>query len=162
MATNINGLIAKEDDNTSWISKTEWDAFSLMVRTSGSLIIGHRTYDILTKQPEFAEFEKVKLVVVSNKKFKTLSSNHLIAKSPKQAIELLQEFKTIIVAGGGILNSAFLKEKLIDEIYLDIEPCTFGKGIKLFKNENFEANLKLLETKRLSDDEIQLHYKVLK
>ena len=128
MASTVNGLIAKENDDTSWISKTEWDAYSSMVRSAGSLIIGHRTYDILTKQPEFKEFEKVKIVVVSNNNFKTLSKNHLIAKSPKQEVELLKDYKTIIVAGGSILNSAFMKEKLVAEVYLDIEPCLFGKG----------------------------------
>ena len=55
-----------------------------------------------------------------------------------------------------------MKENLIDENYLDVEPITFGKGIRLFVESDFEAKLKPLETKKFSDSEIQLHYQVLK
>ncbi len=162
MAISINGMIAKSDDDTSWISKEEWDSYSLAVRTAGNLIIGHRTYGILTKQPEFSEFKDVKLVVVTQGDFQTLAKNHLIAHSPKEALDLLKDFKEVIVAGGGILNASFLAENLVDEIYLDIEPIILGQGIPLFKDKNFERNLKLVGQKKISDNEIQLHYEVLK
>ncbi|HLC72640.1 MAG TPA: dihydrofolate reductase family protein [Candidatus Nanoarchaeia archaeon] len=162
MAISVNGMIAKTNDNASWISKEEWDSYSLAVRTAKHLIVGHRTYNILTKQPEFAEFEDIKLVVVSKNKFKTLSKNHLVAHSPQEALKLLKDAKEVIVAGGGILNNAFLRENLVDEIYLDIEPIILGKGIPLFKGKDFETRLELLETKELSKNEIQLHYKVWK
>ena len=162
MAISVNGMIAKTNDNTSWVSKEEWDSYSLAVRTAKNLIIGHRTYNILTKQPEFSEFKEVKLVVVSKNKFETLNKNHLIAHSPQEALKLLKDAEHVIVAGGGILNNAFLVENLVDEIYLDIEPIILGEGIPLFKGKDFEKQLELLETKQLSKNEIQLHYKILK
>ena len=162
MAMSANGMIAKTNDNTSWISETEWNSYSSMVRGAGCLIVGQRTYHILTKQPEFAEFKNVKLVAVSNNDFPVLSPNHLIAHSPQEALEFLKDFETVIVAGGGILNSAFIKESLVDELYLDIEPIILGNGIKLFNGEDFEQNLELIETKQLSPNEIQLHYKIVK
>lgn len=65
MAVTINGFIAKEDDDTSWISQEEWDSYSLAVRQAGCLVVGRRTYHILTKQPEFIKFKDIKLVAVS-------------------------------------------------------------------------------------------------
>lgn len=162
MAMTANGLIAKEDDDTSWISKKEWDSYSAMVRKAGCMVIGRRTYHILTKQPEFREFKKVKIVVVSSKKFKTLSPLHIVAKSPKEALKELWDSDTVVVAGGGILNSAFMKEKLVDEIYIDVEPVVFGKGIRLFADSEFETKLELVGTRKISKNEIQLHYKVKK
>lgn len=162
MAITPNGLIAKENDDTSWISKEEWNNYSEFVRKAGNLVVGHRTYNILTKQPEFVEFKDVKIVVVSRQDFKTLSPNHVVAKSPKEALDLLKDFKDVVVAGGGILNAAFMQEKLVDELYLDIEPIALGKGISLFRGIDFEIKLELLETKKLSQNEIQLHYRVLK
>ena len=162
MAISANGMIAKTDDDTSWVSKEEWNNYSAAIRKAGNLIVGRRTYTILTKQPEFSEFGDVKIVVVSKNKFSTLSNNHQIAHSPKEAINLLNNFKEIIVAGGGILNASFLAENLVDEIYLDIEPIILGEGIPLFKGKGFERNLKLLGQKKISADEIQMHYKVLK
>src|SRR5690348_1005277 len=122
MAITPNGLIAKENDNTSWISGEEWDSYSEMAQKVGNMIIGHRTYDILTKQPEFSEMKDVKIVTVSHKDFPTLAVNHFTAKSPKEALKVLGDVNEVVVAGGGILNAAFLKENLVDEIYLDVEP----------------------------------------
>jgi len=155
-------MIAKSDDDTSWISKEEWGSYSLAVRTAGNLIVGHRTYNILTKQPEFSEFKEVKLVVVAQEKFETLSPNHLVAHSPKEALELLGDFEKIVVAGGGMLNASFVEENLVDEIYIDIEPIILGKGIPLFRDKNFERKLKLLAQNKITDNEVQLHYEVLK
>ena len=161
MAISANGIIAKSDDDTSWISKEEWDSYSAAVRRAGCLVVGRRTYYILTKQPEFSEFQGVKLVV-SGEKFETLSNNHLVANSPKEAIGLLENFEEVIVGGGGILNASFMDENLVDEIYLDIEPIVIGEGITLFQGRNFESRLKLIGQKKISDNEIQLHYEVLK
>ena len=155
-------MIAKSDDNTSWISKEEWDSYSLAVRTARNLIVGHRTYGILTKQPEFSEFKDVKLVVVAQENFETLSPNHLVANSPKEALEFLKNFKEVIVAGGGALNASFVEENLVDEIFIDIEPIILGKGIPLFRDRDFERNLKLVGQKKINDNEVQLHYEVLK
>jgi len=162
MAISLNGMIAKSDDNTSWISKEEWDSYSLAVRNAGCLIVGHRTYGILTKQPEFSEFKDVKLVVVAQENFQTLAPNHLVAHSPKEALEILKDFEKVVVAGGGALNASFAEENLIDEIFIDIEPIILGQGIPLFRDKNFERNLKLVGQKKISESEIQLHYEVLK
>ena len=162
MAISANGIIAKNNDDTSWISDKEWGSYSSMVCKAGCLIVGRKTYYILTKQQEFAEFKDVMLVVVSKENFTTLAPNHVIAHSPKEALKLLKDYEEVIVAGGGILNASFLAENLIDEIYLDIEPIIFGNGIPIFKDKNFERKLKLIGQKKISDSEIQLHYQVLK
>ena len=88
----------------------------------------------------------------------------MVIQSPQEALQILQnqKFKTVLICGGGKLNSSFMKEKLIDEIYLDIEPVFLGTGIKLFTDAEFETKLKLIDVKRLSKDEVQLHYKVKK
>lgn len=161
MAISANGMIAKENDNTSWISEIEWNSYSLAVRRAGCLIVGRRTYHILTKQPEFVKLKDIKLVVVSKEIFPLVAENHQIASSPNEAIEKLKDFEEIIVAGGGILNTSFIESNLVDEIYLDIEPIIFGKGIKIFNDGNFERKLELLGIKKLSSNEIQIHYKLV-
>lgn len=103
----------------------------------------------------------MKLVVVSRKGLKILDKNHIVVSSPKEAFKELKDFEEIIVAGGGNLNTSFMKDNLIDEIYLDIEPILIGKGIKLFEGGDFEANLRLLNVKNVSDVFVKLHYEVL-
>src|SRR3989338_916653 len=164
MAMSLNGMIAKTNDNTSWITPEEWNSYSSTVRKAGALIVGRRTYNILTKQPEFKEFKNVKLVVVSKKQNPELvNDSHLIAESPEKALELLKDFKEIIVAGGGILDNSFIEKNLVDEVYVDIEPIILTKGIPLFAGEKIiEINLKLIGQKKISENEIQLHYKIIK
>ncbi len=162
MAISANGFIAKLDDTTNWISSEEWDSYSLAVRTAGCLIVGRRTYHILTSQEEFSEFKDVKLVVVSKEDFVTLSSNHFVAHSPKEALDLLKGYREVVVAGGGLLNASFLAEKLVDEIILDIEPIVFGTGIPVFQGLEFEHKMKLIGHKFITESVIQMHYEVLK
>lgn len=162
MASSVNGFIADEGDDTSWISSKEWDSYSKMVRDTGCMIIGRRTYNILTTQPEFAEFKDVKIVAVGHQDFSLLSPNHSVAHSPVEALKVLEDQPAVVIAGGGILNSAFLKEDLVDELYIDIEPIAIGKGIPLFAEAEFTTKLKLLNVTKISDDEVQLHYTVVR
>ena len=162
MAITANGFIAKKNDDTSWISRDEWDSYSQMVQRARCMVVGHRTYNILTKQPEFSELKDVRLVAVSKKDFQVLAANHTVAHSPKEALEALKDFPEVVVAGGGQLNAAFLEENLVDEIYLDIEPIVFGEGIPIFRDKGFERKLELLDQKKITAQEIQLHYRVIK
>jgi len=84
--------------------------------------------------------------------------------SPKDILALLEAkgFKTVFLAGGGQLNSSFMKDGLVDEVYFDVEPLLFGKGIKVFADADFECTLELLDTKQLNAHTVQLHYRVHK
>lgn len=162
MATTLNSYIAKENNETPW-SEKEWTSYANMVKSTKNIIIGYNTYKIMK---ENNEFEKIgnPLTIILTSKTKKSESNAIFLKSPKEALELLKEkgFKQTLIAGGSKLNSSFLTENLIDEIYIDIEPFIFGNGIKLFEEIDFEVKLKFIETKLLSKNTIQLHYLVLK
>ena len=162
MATTVNGYIAKENNETPW-SHEEWLSFFKFVKEIKNIVIGKNTYNLMQKNDEFSKMGNPFIVVVSKEDF-AHDSNLAIVKSPKEALKTLKgkRFAKALVAGGGILNSSFMKEKFVDEIYLDIEPLVFGKGIKLFSDNNFDAKLELIDTKRLSSNTIQLHYRVLK
>jgi len=162
MATTVNGYISKENNETPW-SEEEWLSFSKFVKDTKNIIVGKNTYEIMIESNEFKKIGNPFTVIVSKKDF-VHNSNFAIAKSPKEALKILKEkhFAKALVAGGGMLNSSFMKEKLIDEIYLDVEPLVFGKGIKLFSDNNFEAKLELIKTKKLSKNTIQLHYRIKK
>ncbi len=117
----------------------------------------------MLKNNEFnkSDLNKIKTVVLTNGLIKNQNPKFVsAAKSPRKALNILKEFRTIMVCGGGGLNSSFMKENLVDELYLDVEPIVFGKGIGLFSEYDFSTGLKLIGTRRLSKNEIQLHYKV--
>lgn len=161
MAITANGMIADHDDEANFLTPLEAASYCSIVRKAGCLIVGRRTYHILTKQPEYQEFKDAKLVVVSHDDVELVDPRHAVARSPKEAVNILSEFPEIIIAGGGVLNAAFIADDLVDEIYLDVEPAILGDGIPLFKGKSFQKDLVFLGHKMLSDNEIQLHYKVI-
>lgn len=164
MAMTVNGIIAKNDDSADFLTETEAESYTKQVCDAGALVVGRRTYEVLSEQPEFQKFieQSVKVVVVSgNDALELKDQSHRIAKSPQEAVEMLAGSERVVVAGGGKLDASFMKAGLIDEVYLDIEPAIVGQGIPLFKGEDFEVQLKFLGHKMLSDNEIQLHYKVV-
>ena len=105
-------------------------------------------------------------IVVSHQKIENRWGEKVLItnKAPKEIIEILEQkgFTTAFLAGGGQLNTSFVKENLINEIYLDVEPLIIGQGIKIFAEADFELELELFETKKLNPNTVQLHYKVIK
>jgi len=162
MAITTNGMIARKNLETPW-SDEEFTSYYEKVKEIGNVIVGSRTY------PQFLESDIVSmgnpLMVVLTRSEKVSSKENVVfVSSATKALELIKDkgFEQALVTGGGETNKAFLETGLIDEIYLDIEPLIFGEGIPLFSPSNVELKLKLLETKKISDQTIQLHYKVEK
>jgi dihydrofolate reductase len=164
MTTTVNGIIAKHDDSANFITPTESASYVTTVTNAGALIIGRRTYEILSTQPEFQVFLKarVKIVAVSHGDFELKDPAHVIAHSPKEALNLVKSFDEVIIAGGGKLDASFLDANLIDEIYLDVEPAIVSEGIPLFSGGIADRKLKFLGSKKLGENEIQLHYAVIR
>lgn len=103
MATTANGMIARENDETDFVSGTEWDSFRSMAKRTGNLVMGRRTYNIMVEDGDFEAIETDTVVIVSDRQVETENSDHLVASSPQDAIELLEErgFEEVMVAGGG-------------------------------------------------------------
>jgi riboflavin biosynthesis pyrimidine reductase len=53
-----------------------------------------------------------------------------------------------------------MKDYLIDEIILNIEPVVLGEGTYLFSEENFNARLQLVEQKQIGNGILQVRYTV--
>lgn len=165
-AITANGFVSGPNHNTDWVSEEDWKDFISLSKSIGVVIIGRVTYELMKSAGELANFSGVKVVVLTkNSKQVKKEKNILISdKSPKEILTELKKlgFKKTLVAGGGRLNGSFLKEKLIDEMYLDIHPFITTSGTHLFEMNDQELNLELFETKKLSKNVLQLHYKAKK
>ncbi len=164
IAITANGFIARADESADWISDSEWGLFRNFVNAHGNMIVGKRTYEILLEHGEFArsELSSIQTVVLSDVPLVVQAPNHQVARSPVEAIEALAAYETIVIAGGGRMNGSFIRENLVDELYLDVEPIVFGKGIALFEGADFEAKLKLKSVQHIGESEVQLRYEVIK
>ncbi|MDP2637469.1 MAG: dihydrofolate reductase family protein [Candidatus Levybacteria bacterium] len=165
MGISINGYVAKKNGDSEWTSDEDLKGFYEHSKKAGNIVMGKNTFYAASSYGYFP-FPDSLNVIMSHQAIENKWKDKVIIadKLPKEVLRILEEkgFQEVFIAGGGQINSSFIKEKLIDEIYLDVEPLVFGRGIKLFADSDFEFDLELLECKNLNKNTIQLHYKVLK
>ncbi len=68
----------------------------------------------------------------------------------------------IIVYGGASFDSSLIKEKLIDEFYLFVNPIVIGNGKTIFKDSKEIQKLTLIESKVFDCGVVLLHYEAKK
>jgi dihydrofolate reductase len=68
----------------------------------------------------------------------------------------------IIVYGGASFDSSLIKEKLIDEFYLFVNPIIMGSGKTIFRDLKEIQKLTLIESKVFDCGLVLLHYEVNK
>lgn len=73
-----------------------------------------------------------------------------------------QDGKDMLVYGGASFDSSLIKEKLIDEFYLLINPLIMGNGKTIFKDLKEIQKLTLIESKVFDCGLVLLHYEVKK
>ena len=165
MATSINGLITQGRDDSDWVAKSDWNEFDKLMKSCGIMVMGRRTYEIFGD--DFPCEGAVNVVMTSNKKLlkqKTPDNVIFTDKSPQEVIKMVGEkgFDNLMLIGGMALNTSFLKDNLVDEIWLSVHPLLIGKGLGVMDRLPLFRKLKKLGIKELDEDLIQLRYEVIK
>jgi len=167
IASTINGCIAKQDGSTPW-SDEESLSFISKCREVRAAIMGRKTHDkYQTMDLKEWPLTDGPLVVLSSQSglVSRYPETTFTKEGPAGAVKLLGDkgYKEVIVIGGNQTWTSFAKVGLVDEVFLDIEPLAFGDGKFLFSGGGvFDLKLKLLESRPLSSQTIQLHYLVQK
>lgn len=166
MAMSLNGIIAGEHNEEDFISHDCWLTWLEVLHQHGCVIWGRKTHKVVRSWPKsyFDDIKRIKVVVVSANPHYEVGKGFELVDSPEAALKTLkkQGFKSVVLSGGSTLNTAFAKLGLIDEVILNVEPVIVSKGIPLFKPDDFELPLKLIEMKQSKGKTIQLHYRVKK
>jgi len=165
MATSINGLITQGKDDSDWVAKSDWKEFDKLMRNCGIMVMGRRTYEIFGD--DFPCKGAVNVVMTSNKKLlsqKTADNVVFTNKSPQEVIKMAEkkEFKKMMLIGGMTLNTSFLKDNLVDEIWLSVHPLLIGDGLRVMDKFDCFRKLIKLGVKELGEDLVQIRYKVNK
>lgn len=164
IAESLDGFIAKEDGDISWLSivdrPDEDYGYNEFINTVDTVIMGRKTYEkVLSFGIEFPHKDK-KCFVLS----KTMEGNdHNIEFYNGDISELIERLnkengKNIFIDGGSEVIRAFRNNNLIDEYVISIIPVLIGKGIPLFKDADTENRLKLTGSKIFNSGLVQLKY----
>lgn len=167
--TSINGKLTRGDDSDiyKWTSKEDQDFFFGLLSKSKLLVMGSGTYTAVRDKFAMVQKERLRIVMTSTpEKYKDQeveSSLEFSSETPTQLIERLSKKYEEVLIMGAKVHAAFLKEKLVDEIYLTIEPFVFGEGKNLVDGLDFETDLKLESVEKLNDQgTLLLKYKVIR
>ena len=160
MAVTADGKIAKDKNQlANWTSKADKQLFVQTSRDFGMIMMGETTFRT------FPSPLKDRLNVVFSEKIdlEEIPGVKWVKGDPAEVLLELEKmgYTKALLGGGSFMNSLFLKNNLIDEIILTVEPKIFGAGLALF-NTDFDVNLELLAAEKIGDNSVMLKYKVLK
>lgn len=159
MAMTADGRIGRNPlEPVDWTGREDKKAFVRITREAGVVIMGSRTFDTI-KQP----LEGRKNIVMTRDPARTSEHPDLVftSRSPSKILETLEDEgrETAALIGGPVINTVFLQENLIDEIYVTIVPRLFGMGLSMF-NKEFDQTMTLADLVRLDEDAVLLRYAV--
>ena len=164
MAMSLNGMTSRPDYREDFLSADNWTSFLQSARDTGALIWGRKTQEKVERwnRTYFDEMEALAKIVVSTRTNLSLPDGFERAESPGAAVERLANkgLTRATLAGGSILNTAFAKAHLIDEVIVNVEAVIIGKGIPLFEPADFDVQLVLKGSRPVSPRIIQLLYDV--
>jgi dihydrofolate reductase len=166
MAMTADGIIAKNSaQNADWTSKADKRIFIAETKKAGVIVMGAATFEAMGKKALPGRLNLI-LTQAPEKYQDRIETGLLefINATPQEVVKLLEQrgFESAILGGGARTNAAFLKDGLVDEILITIEPMIFGTGLNFTEGENLDVNLELIETREIGNNAVQLRYRVLK
>lgn len=159
MAMTADGKIAKDSNQlANWTSREDKKLFVEVSKQHGVIMMGENTFNTFPKPLP----GRLNVVFTQQENPKEITGVKWVSGEPEKALLELENlgYKSALLGGGATLNTLFLKNKLIDEIILTVEPKIFGQGLSLF-NEDLDAELKLISLEKLNEDTVMLKYKVI-
>lgn len=152
-----DGFIAKDKSHSPflWSSKEDKKHFIDMTKRAGVVVMGSETFKTLPH----ALKERTNIVYSRSQTFEEAETT---SDEPAVLIEKLEKrgFKEVAICGGSTIYTMFLKARVVDTIYLTIEPILFGAGMSMLK-EDLHVHLELVNHHKTEGGTLILEYKVL-
>lgn len=155
-AMSADGFIAH--DNTelaNWTSKEDKKLFVELTKRAGVMVMGHTTYKTIGHPLPHRRN------IVYSKSDQAQDDIEMTSEAPADLLARLQAegVTEVAVCGGASIYSLFMQAGVVNEVYITVEPVLFGVGVSLF-HSRLDAPLTLLETRKLNDNTVLLHYRV--
>jgi len=168
IAASLNGKIADTDGGVDWLhsipNPDQADyGYASFYDSVDTTIQGYKTYEqIIGWGIDFPYATKKNYVFTRKQNLKPAEHVEFITAHHAQFVRQLkkEEGKDIWLIGGGQLNTLFLNEKLIDEIWLYLMPIVIPSGIELFESLPEQTALTLKKSTSFASGVVELIYGV--
>jgi dihydrofolate reductase len=159
MAMTADGIIARNNNHfPDWTCSSDKRLFKQLTQESGVVIFGSRTYDTIGRPLP----GRLNVVLTRHpQRYKPADGLMLYSDTPEKLLNDLERkgYDEAILAGGAIINTLFIKPRLVDEILLSISPKLFGQGMTLF-SESLDLDLELINVQQLEAHTLLIRYGV--
>ena len=165
--STLDGKVTKWGDShiKSWSSHQDQDYYKKIWNDSGLIVMGSNTFS-----GELLPAPDHQLIVMTRDpaKYKSLKFSGKVEFTNESPAELINRFKTkgyeqMLVVGGAHVATSFLKEQLIDELWLTLEPRIFGMGGNFVTDVKLDINLRLTHFEKVNEQGTLItRYSVLK
>jgi dihydrofolate reductase len=161
VGVSLDWYIARPDGSVDFLFMPKDYSMAPFFKRVDAAVMGRKTYEMSLKLGGSFGSKGMKYYVFS----RTLDAGQrggvtFVRDRPKELIGALKEKKgkDIWLMGGGELTRAFLKDDLLDELYLGVVPVLIGEGIRAFPSGFPQREFQLTENKTYSKGMIALRY----
>ncbi|MCM8524873.1 MAG: dihydrofolate reductase family protein [Lentisphaeraceae bacterium] len=163
LSVSIDGMIA-DKNGIPLFPEGSWEDWCSLVNETGNVIAGRSSFEQVNNPEMGTALHPKHKIVISSRDLDLSESGWQQAKSPREALQILERagVEEAIVGGGRAIAHAFMSESLIDHILIDLNPVAFGEGIPMFGGTIDMPQLKLLNTKSINENTLRLRYEVVR
>lgn len=168
ISMSLDGFIATNDDDLSWLSCIEKEGedygYQSFTQSCDTYIVGKKTYDVILELtggifPQIEMFPENYIITrqeIPSQKNLTFYNGDI----EKLIYDLKSKTgKNIYCDGGAEIVKLLMEKDLIDEYIISVIPIFLGDGKRLFKGGIYQQqNLKAHPIKQFDSGLIQLHY----
>ncbi len=182
MHTSLDGFVAGPNGEMNWIKVDEemFDFVGTMTDKADAALYGRVTYEMMQgywptagDQPNASRHDKEhsawykrvsKIVLSTTMNTNGLENTTVISDNLVENINKIKNQKgsNILIFGSPRASHSLLREGLINEFWLFVNPILLGQGMPLFNDVQKMTKLKLIESIIFSNGVIALHYETLR
>jgi dihydrofolate reductase len=175
MAASLDGFIARKDGRVDWMETSDefpagetMDPASIQafLKTIDCYVMGSKTYETAlnfeSKGFGWAYGDTPVFVLTHRALPRTRDTIEFHSGDLAQIVteRLRSRFRTIWIAGGGMVAAECLRRGLADEVRYSILPVLIGDGIRFFEGLDRDVALHLTEVKSYQNGMLALRYEV--
>jgi dihydrofolate reductase len=177
MHVSLDGFVAGPKGEMDWIHVDDeiFDYAGARTNQGDTALYGRKTFEMMeaywptaADQPNASKhdrehaawYKKVDKVVLSRTMKSAPPRTRIVSADLAKVIAELKQGpgKEIVIFGSPGAGHSLMKEGLIDDLWLFVNPILLGGGIPLFDGSQGRVFLKLVESKALSSGVVSLHY----
>ncbi|HXB44562.1 MAG TPA: dihydrofolate reductase family protein [Puia sp.] len=154
--STLDGKVTKWDQSrvSLWSSHQDQDYYKKIWNESRLIVMGSNTFTADIVNPSASH--QIIIMTSHPDKYKSLEISGQIEFTNELPSALVSRFKIkghqqMLIVGGPHVATSFLKEQLIDELWLTFEPKIFGQGSNFATDVALDISLRLIDIERVND-----------